>query len=182
MSAQRGSLAAALLTEWLFLDGLKKEGREFDFQSGSNGEPLIAGQPPVFCSISHGEAYVCAAVGTVPVGIDMETEGACSGEIAEEFFSEKELEAGEKGNLNFTELWTLKESCLKLHGKGMAAANQTAVLFLEGEIKVLNEPNLHFHRFYTPEGIGALCWETGGAFEEIREAGLVDLERFLQLI
>ena len=177
-NARCRSLAASLLLEWIFLRCFQKEGRNFSFQSGPGGKPLLAGWPRLFCSISHGDAYVCAAVGTVPVGVDIELRNTCSVEIAEEFFSPEELETGEKTDLDFTELWTLKESCLKLHGKGMAAANKTAILFLKDKkITVFNEPDISFYQFHTPEGIGALCWKPGGASIEIQEFHVTGLER-----
>ena len=92
MRALRRSLAAALLLEWIFLNCFQGEKREFSFQNGPDGRPLLTGRPRLFCSISHGETYVCAAVGTVPVGVDIEQRNACSMEIAKEFFSPEELE------------------------------------------------------------------------------------------
>lgn len=176
MRALRRSLAAALLLEWIFLNCFQGEKREFSFQNGPDGRPLLTGRPRLFCSISHGETYVCAAVGTVPVGVDIEQRNACSMEIAKEFFSPEELEAEEKGMCDFTELWALKESCLKLHGKGMAAANKTAVLFFKDRITVFDEPDIRFYQFHTPEGAGALCWKSDGPSVEIREIGAAGLE------
>jgi phosphopantetheinyl transferase len=88
-----------------------------------NGQPYLAAQPDLYCSISHCHRFGVATVARIPVGIDIEKvqphdprllgyvaraeEVAAMGELVE---SATEL---------LTMLWTLKEATAKASGSGL---------------------------------------------------------------
>ena len=68
------------------------------FTYDSKGKPLLQGHPDIHFSLSHCHEAVAVALSDHPVGIDIETTGHYSAEVA------------------FTRLWTMKESLYKLTG------------------------------------------------------------------
>lgn len=77
-----------------------------------------------FFSLSHSEERVMCAVADMPVGCDVQQEGAADLTLAKRFFSEEEYNAlsacdTEQARVElFFRLWTLKESFMKCTGLG----------------------------------------------------------------
>lgn len=76
-----------------------------------SGRPYFPSRPDVFFSLSHARRHVMAALGSAPVGCDAEDDRAITPTLVDYVCSPEELE-----RFDFFELWTLKESYLKLHG------------------------------------------------------------------
>lgn len=92
-----------------------------EFSYDSHGKPYIREYPEIFFNISHCHRGIACAFGNKPVGIDIE-EIQYDEKLAEIIFSAAELEAvrnAEEPAVKFTELWTRKESFLKLTGEGL---------------------------------------------------------------
>ena len=84
-----------------------------------NGKPLLDGHPDIHFSLSHCHEAVAVAVSDSPIGIDIETTGHYSPEVARQVMSDDEMrqiEASARPEVAFTRLWTMKESLFKLTG------------------------------------------------------------------
>lgn len=92
-----------------------------EFSYESHGKPYFRDYPEIFFNISHCHKGIACAVMDKPVGIDIE-EIQFDENLAKVIFSPAELEAirsAEDQAVKFTELWTRKESFLKLTGEGL---------------------------------------------------------------
>ena len=84
-----------------------------------NGKPLLDGLPGVHFNLSHCNAAVACAVDTSPVGIDVECIDRYDAEVAAATMSDGEcarIAASPCPEIEFTRLWTMKESLYKLAG------------------------------------------------------------------
>jgi len=85
------------------------------------GKPYLAEYPAVHFSISHCRKAIACAVNDAPVGIDVEP-FALHREVVEAVFSQEEsqsIASAAAPEERFAELWTQKESILKLTGEGI---------------------------------------------------------------
>ncbi|MBQ8117034.1 MAG: 4'-phosphopantetheinyl transferase superfamily protein [Lachnospiraceae bacterium] len=107
--------------------------REFTYVYSAKGKPQFAdnlggtdGFP--FFNLSHSGHYVCCAVASEPVGIDIQQMRPLNSlRVAERYFSEREKQALEacadsrtRQEL-FYRVWVKKEACAKLTGEGISA-------------------------------------------------------------
>ena len=83
-----------------------------DIAKDEYGKPYFPEKPDIFFSLSHTASYVICAVGSSPVGIDVQIKRPVSPLLAGRVCDESELE-----QLDFYTLWSLKESYIKLYGK-----------------------------------------------------------------
>ena len=89
------------------------------FTFGNKGKPLLQGHPDIHFSLSHCHEAVAVALSDHPVGIDIETVGHYSPEVARHVMSDDEMrqiEASPQPEVAFIRLWTMKESFFKLTG------------------------------------------------------------------
>ena len=89
------------------------------FTYDSMGKPLLQGHPDIHFSLSHCREAVAVAVNDYPIGIDIETTGHYSPEVARRVMNDdemREIEASAQPEVAFTRLWTMKESYYKLTG------------------------------------------------------------------
>ena len=104
--------------------------RNLEFVIGEHGKPQLNGHSDIHFNLSHCKNAVACAVSTEPVGIDVECLGRYSEGVARYSLSEEELhtlyydaDGNQRSNddlqLQFTILWTKKESLLKLLGTGI---------------------------------------------------------------
>ncbi len=87
-----------------------------------NGKPYIKNSPLHF-NLSHSGDYVLCLCGTEKVGCDIQTKCEYKEKVAKRFFTEREYEflcKSEEKELDFTRIWTMKESILKYHGDGIS--------------------------------------------------------------
>jgi 4'-phosphopantetheinyl transferase len=84
------------------------------------GKPEIPGD--LQFNLSHSGKYAACAVSDSPVGIDIQRVINYSEKLVTRFFSESENLWLKKSrdNLSFTTVWSIKESYIKLSGKGIA--------------------------------------------------------------
>lgn len=86
------------------------------------GKPYFSDFPAHF-SISHCRGLVCCALSEFDIGIDCERIRPFDARLARRICTEPELEyvsTAQHSDEALTTLWTLKESMMKLSGKGMA--------------------------------------------------------------
>ena len=82
-----------------------------EIEKTKGGKPYFPSLSNIHFSLSHAKAYVLCAVSDSPVGIDIECGREVSKKLIKRVCTEKEL-----SEFSFFELWTLKESFVKLHG------------------------------------------------------------------
>jgi 4'-phosphopantetheinyl transferase len=91
---------------------------------GENGKPSLVGYPDFYFNISHSGEYVVMAYGNVPVGVDVEQLRDKETRVAKRCFTEEEFlyisHTDDKCGERFFEIWTMKESYLKLTGQGIS--------------------------------------------------------------
>jgi 4'-phosphopantetheinyl transferase len=98
------------------------------FEAGQHGKPFAAQAPDLEFNLSNSLGLVvCAVTHGCKIGVDVEphSRAATIEEVAEKFFSARELEQllplrGEERRERCLTLWTLKEAFMKAHGLGMA--------------------------------------------------------------
>lgn len=84
-----------------------------------NEKPVVDG---LFFNVSHAGDYVVGVLSDCEVGCDIEKNANAPLEVAEHYFYHSELayiKAAEDKDKAFFTLWTLKESYMKMTGKGM---------------------------------------------------------------
>lgn len=95
---------------------------ENDLKYGENGKPVVEKQK-IYFNVSHAGDFVVGVLSDHEVGCDIEKAENAPLEIAEHYFTPGEYEyikyASDKNKAFFT-LWTLKESYMKMTGKGMS--------------------------------------------------------------
>lgn len=94
-----------------------------DLQFGytPSGKPLLADHEDIHFNLSHCSRCACCIIADKPVGIDVENinldpllvESVCSADEIET------VRSAEDPAIEFTKLWTLKESFLKMTGEGL---------------------------------------------------------------
>lgn len=118
------SLLGELIIRNILSKKLAIQKKDIAIEKSNKGKPFLLNNPNYFFNISHSGDWVVAAFGSKEVGIDIENIRQINFRIAERFFSKEEfseldkMEGQEKLNF-FFDLWTLKESYLKLIGKGL---------------------------------------------------------------
>lgn len=104
------SLAVGILLQV----ALKEEGIEnCQIEIGQFGKPSLINNKNLFFNLSHSEEMAMCVIATSPVGCDIERIKKCTPDISRIVLSE-----GEKMD-NFYQIWTAKESYLKMTGEGL---------------------------------------------------------------
>ena len=92
-----------------------------------NGKGYIEGDDNIYYSISHSKDTCVCAIADVPVGIDIQEKRKVRENVAKRFFHDKDneyiYEAKDDENEyidRFIKVWTVKESYIKLTGRGIA--------------------------------------------------------------
>lgn len=92
------------------------------FDYGEHGKPYLIGHPEIFFNMSHCAAAVACAVSDRPVGVDVESIRPLRPTLAKYVLNDDELSlvmSSDRPDREFTRLWTMKESLLKLRGTGL---------------------------------------------------------------
>lgn len=93
------------------------------YQEG--GKPFLKEHPGVFFNLSHSGEYVCCAIGREPVGVDIQRHIRVKEGLAERFFTKEDKKRlaeckEQERKLLFFRMWSIKESYIKLNGKGLS--------------------------------------------------------------
>jgi 4'-phosphopantetheinyl transferase len=120
--------------------------KELNITKSSKGKPELINFPDIHFNISHSGEWVVCAISPAQVGIDVEKIKEPAYRIAERYFSKKELEslnalAGIEKQYYFFDLWTLKESYLKMLGKGLTKSLGSFSIIKNKDQFVLSEHN-----------------------------------------
>ncbi|MGN0408316.1 MAG: 4'-phosphopantetheinyl transferase family protein [Bacteroides sp.] len=96
---------------------------DFSIVYGKYGKPYIAEYANIFFSISHCRCGCIVAVADFPIGVDIQNIVPFSWEIAMRVCCKEELEVLKKSAdkaLEFTRMWSAKESYAKMTGEGIS--------------------------------------------------------------
>ena len=111
-----------------------EEGRLQSLTAGigyeKSGKPYLREYPDIHFNLSHSGAYVCCGLSDSPVGVDIQKITDVKKGLAGRFFTEddnRRLNAcsGEERKALFFRMWSIKESFIKLTGRGMAQGLDT---------------------------------------------------------
>ena len=142
-SALQRSLFAELLSRFIISQKLELSPHNIVFSRSKNGKPFLENSNTKF-NLSHSGDWVVMAIAEAEVGIDVELIRPVNYHIAERFFSKDEvtilnLREG-KDKLNyFFDLWTLKESYLKLIGTGLTRSLSSFTVHMNSGKFVISE-------------------------------------------
>ncbi len=124
------STIRCVMAEIMIKYALKQEGCDncFEVRQNSHGKPYFENIPNIKFNVSHSGKWVTVAISNSEVGVDVEyiLRDADKRGIANRFFSEKErkyifsAKTDAEENINWTQIWTLKESYIKYLGKGLS--------------------------------------------------------------
>ncbi len=91
---------------------------------GPHGKPFFSNIRDVHFSLSHSGEFVMCAVSDEDIGCDIQQISASHISVAKRFFTEQEqiqVSSANDPKAEFTRLWTLKESYVKMLGTGISA-------------------------------------------------------------
>lgn len=171
------SLGAGLLLDY----GLRQYGlRERDavLVYGADEKPYLKESPEIFFNLSHSGTIAMAVFGDRELGCDVERVGKPDLRVAQRFFAPEETKVLEKIQeekeqaLMFYRFWTLKESFLKVTGKGIRMPLQEFCIHLGPPVWVEREhgaENYGFAELSLPGYGASLCVEGGGESLKVEE-------------
>ena len=145
--------------------------RDSEVVKDARGRPRlvrpIANGPDVryACSLSHKDRFACAAISSAPglrIGIDVEAPSPRLTRVAPAFVHDRDVVLGHRSSDERRAiLWTLKEACSKVLGRGLAMSllDVTCEEVAPGRHRVTTAEGLEFRgRHLTYEGyVVALC-------------------------
>ncbi len=126
-------LFADLLVRSVIMQKTGLSNNSISFGTNAYGKPYLEGFENVHFNVSHSGIWVVVAFDKKPVGVDVEQIAPVDLSISRNFFSEAEhqdlMNQEDKLSYFFT-LWTLKESYIKVLGKGLShPLNQFSVKY-----------------------------------------------------
>ena len=132
--------------------------RHPDIVTADLGKPELADHPNVHFNISHSGSLAVCVISESPVGVDVEFIRNVDWRLARRCFREDELIWLEKApdtDYAFTQLWTRKESYLKLLGTGLSREMNSFSVFSpssleEGAVFTEQEAGRHLINVCTP--------------------------------
>lgn len=116
-------------------------------------------------NLSHSGDYVVCAVSDKPVGCDIEKIKEAPLKVAKRYFCESEvnyLDGAEDKNLEFFRLWTIKESYVKMYGKGLSMGLKNFEVNLEKEVSIIKngtKEECHIREYELEEYRISVCAE-----------------------
>ena len=159
------SLGAGLVLDHaLAAYGLKE--REMEYEFGEWGKPSFKYHPDIYFALSHSGDYAICSIGNRPVGNDIERIKGGRLKVADRFFAQEELEwmyavqDEEEITKRMFRIWTMKESFLKVTGRGMSLSLKDFAVCMDEEnhkIRVKHKVDAkyyHMREYQDIEGYG----------------------------
>ena len=121
----RRSLLSELMIRRIICESVGISDQEIAFGFSRYGKPFLENNSHFHFNISHSGRWVTCVTDSAPAGIDIELVRPVRHDIARRFFSSAEYRYLLKKNKAkrsqyFFELWTLKESFVKMTGEGLS--------------------------------------------------------------
>jgi 4'-phosphopantetheinyl transferase len=158
IDAQR-ALLGDILTRYAICKEFNLSNSELSFAINQYGKPYLLSFPYVEYNISHaGQFVVCVLNDNYPVGIDVEMVKNSNLDLAKQFFTESEYryivnQLPEIQSEYFCQLWTMKESYIKMIGKGLSIPLDSFNVLDRASVK-----NAFFKQFIRDkEVVGTIC-------------------------
>ena len=122
------------------------------------GKPYIEGRNDLFFSLSHSGSMVICAAAPCEVGCDIEAVRPSVNRIAERYFTKEEQAFTALADDNFFRMWTLKESFMKVTGKGLALPlKEFSINVSDGNISVTQNVDGRTYSFKEYFSIDGYC-------------------------
>jgi 4'-phosphopantetheinyl transferase len=117
---------------------------------GEYGKPEIRDYPEIHFNLSHSGDYAVCAVGSHPVGVDIQKMAEPNLKLAKRFFAQEESDwlfslPADQQRQGFYDLWVIKESFMKYTGKGFGLPMRAFTAKISGdhpddvEIKIVQD-------------------------------------------
>lgn len=150
------TMAAGLLTGYAF----SCDEKALNITLGSYGKPALSTPADKPCanhaarhiSLSHSGSYAVCAVSSCPIGVDIENHVKRDFlKIGKRFHEEEKKALCNAADLGscFFKLWTLKESYIKLIGKGLSCPLDSFYVSLEPRLKLIAENDSASYKLFT---------------------------------
>ncbi|RKM56473.1 4'-phosphopantetheinyl transferase superfamily protein [Butyrivibrio sp. X503] len=152
---KKRSLAGLLLSYYAIFKEFGLAPKDITFDKNKYGKPFVKDRDDIYYNISHSGNYVVCAIGSSPVGIDVQEHKNADLNIADRFFSKEEKEAlatvGNKGAETeeeilkkrkklFYDMWSLKEAYIKCIGIGLSKPlNEFGIVSEDGLYKLFED-------------------------------------------
>ena len=133
---------AELLVRAVIAKKFSRTVEEIQIERDLNGKPYVV-DGNLMISLAHSDNWAACSVGEVPSGVDVEENFSDALTIAENFFTEQEFRQlckldGRARDKKFLSFWTIKESFVKLTGRGIdddfSAIDATEILSGRGKV------------------------------------------------
>ncbi len=129
------------------------ENHQIEFYTNDYGKPFLKGRTDFQFNLSHSGIWVVCAVDNQPIGIDVERIQSIDLDISKNYFSPDEhqdLMTQEDKFAYFFTLWSLKESYIKIVGKGLSLPlNSFSIKFFSpDDIRIKAEDRLLENIFF----------------------------------
>ena len=122
-----GPLFAYALLRW----AMGGNAPEIEWKSGE--KPCFKGETGLFFSLSHTDGFALCALSDRPCGADCERIREVKERLWQRTMTEGELQWAENDPQRLFKLWSLKESFIKLTGKGLALWPKNIEFYFEGD-------------------------------------------------
>lgn len=136
-------LFADLLIRDIIIRKVGLTNNDIEFATNQYGKPYLKDFDDFHFNLSHSGQWVVAAIDDRPVGIDVEEIQDIDLDISKNYFSNQEHQdlMGKRDPIAyFFTLWSLKESYIKILGKGLShPLNAFSIQFLNDEEIVIKE-------------------------------------------
>ncbi len=185
-SAMQRSLWGEIMVRKLLSEKINIKSQEILFDINDKGKPFLK-DIPVHFNISHSGDWVVAAFSDDIVGIDVELIHNVNYDIASRFFSANECNDlfsiidEEAKKSYFFELWTLKESYLKLIGTGLTKPLNTFTVTYQGDNITLTDDenpiaNVFFRQYIIDDAYKlSICSFSNSFSNDIRVLTIKDI-------
>ena len=127
----------------------------------SHGKPYLRDYPDVHFSLSHSGDYAMCAISDSPIGCDIQKISDTRPQVARRFFTQAEqlyLQGSEDPQVEFTRIWTRKESYVKMKGLGISACPLTSF----DVIGSTSLPDAIFYELDLPDHHATVCCSVPG--------------------
>ncbi len=162
------AVGAELLLNWVFKGLLPEEKFPLHYERNSYGKKYLKDHSYHF-NVSHSGDYVACALSDQPVGIDIQECRTVRDEVVQRFFAAAEQQdlaaCTETDRANrILSYWVLKESYVKMLGKGLTYLRKGCFLEIGSSIRMHDKENPRSCRFQLWEDIPnyrmAVCVDT----------------------
>ena len=143
------------------------------------GKPFFEFIKDVHFNISHSGDWVVCGISRQPIGVDVEEIGEIPADVTGRYFTSEEVEQipagrGAESEKRFYQIWTLKESYIKMEGQGLSIPLDSFSIQISEKnsigVKIRGEESKsHYFRSYYPDQTHIL---SACSLQELKDVGL----------